>query len=122
MLVEKGANLSPGDENILHVIMKRKFKDTNKKKKFIKQLSNRWQLTQSRDKNDKLPIDYEVDNEIKNYYAELFKPKLKIAEKEKEKQHHIVTKSKDKDTTTANNLKDKESKKKHKEEEQKIVN
>ena len=79
MLIEKGAHLFNGDESILHVIMKRKFKDNNKKKKFIKELSNRWQLTQSRDKNDKLPIDYELDQEIKNYYQDVFKPKLKIA-------------------------------------------
>ena len=77
MLVDKGANLYGNDETILHVIMKRKFKDLNKKRRFLKELSNRWQLSQVKDKNEKLPIDYEIDNEIKNYYQEIFKPKIK---------------------------------------------
>lgn len=41
-------------------------------------MSNRWQLTQVKDKNEKLPIDYETDPEIKNYFQEIFKPKIKI--------------------------------------------
>ena len=56
MLVDKGANLCFNDETILHVIMKRKFKDLNKKKKFIKELSIRWQLSLTKDKDNKLPI------------------------------------------------------------------
>jgi len=37
MLIEKGATLLFGnEETILHVIMKKKFKDARKKKKFIK--------------------------------------------------------------------------------------
>jgi hypothetical protein len=59
MLVEKGANLMlNNEETILHVIMKKKFKDSPKKKKILKELANRWQLSQSKDKFGKLPIDY----------------------------------------------------------------
>ena len=36
MLIEKGANLIFEGENILHIIMKKKFKNSEKKKKFIK--------------------------------------------------------------------------------------
>ena len=51
MLIERGANLMvTPEESILHVIMKRKFKDNNKKKKFMKELANRWYLTQIKDK------------------------------------------------------------------------
>lgn len=56
MLVEKGALLSFNDESILHIIMKRKFKDSRKKKKFLKELGNRPQLSLVRDKVGKLPI------------------------------------------------------------------
>ena len=78
MLVDKGANLMlNNEETILHVIMKKKFKDNLKKKRILKELANRWQLSQNKDKFGKLPIDYEVDNEIKSYYQEIFKPKIK---------------------------------------------
>ena len=85
MLIDKGANLIINDETILHIIMKRKFKDNNKKKRFLKELVNRWQLTLIKDKYEKIPVDYENDPDIKNYYQEIFKPKVKILEKE----HHL---------------------------------
>jgi hypothetical protein len=69
MLVDKGANLIlNNEETILHIIMKKKFNDARKKKKFIKELANRPQLSQSRDKFGKLPIEYETDDEIKGFY------------------------------------------------------
>jgi hypothetical protein len=79
MLVDKGATLVfNNEETILHIIMKKKFNDPRKKKKFIKELANRPQLSQSRDKMGKLPIDYEAEDDIKGYYNELFKPKQKV--------------------------------------------
>jgi hypothetical protein len=59
MLVDKGATLSFGnEETILHIIMKKKFKDGKKKKKFLKELANRPQLSLTKDKQAKLPIEY----------------------------------------------------------------
>lgn len=79
MLVDKGATLVFNNEDtILHIIMRKKFNDPRKKKKFIKELANRPQLSQSRDKMGKLPIDYETQDDIKGYYNELFKPKQKV--------------------------------------------
>ena len=99
--------------------MKRKFKDQAKKRRFLKELLNRWQLTQIKDKHDKLPIDYETDPDIRNYYQDIFKPKLKVIS---EKEHHSKIKEKDKDTNSPSNLaKEKEHKKKQREEEQKAV-
>jgi hypothetical protein len=57
-LVEKGANLTFSDETILHIIIKKKFKDVMRKKKFLKELCNRPHLATQRDKNGKLPIEY----------------------------------------------------------------
>jgi hypothetical protein len=57
--------------------MRKKFKDVMKKKKFLKELANRWQLSQHKDKFGKLPIEYEQDNDLKIYYQEIFKPKIK---------------------------------------------
>lgn len=51
----------------------------------LKELANRWQLSQVRDKSGKLPIEYEVDNDIKTYFMELFKPKVRT---QPEKDHH----------------------------------
>ena len=116
MLVDKGANLAFNDETILHVIMKRKFKDLNKKKKFMKELSNRWQLSLTKDKDNKLPVQYETDSDIRIFYLDIFKPKVKVVEKE----HH--PRSKDKDIGSPNSvMREKEQKKRQKEEEQKIV-
>lgn len=100
------------------MIVKRKFKDQSKKKRFLKELSNRLQLSQVKDKHGKLPLEYELDNEIKNYYQEIFKPKIKSIP---EKDHHL--KFKDKEIQSPHQVsKDKESRKKHKEEEQPVVN
>ncbi len=40
-------------------------------------MSNRTYLSQIKDKVGKVPLDYEQDNEIKNYYNEIFKQKIK---------------------------------------------
>jgi hypothetical protein len=42
--------------------MRKKFNDQRKKKKFIKELANRPQLSQSKDKYGKLPIEYETED------------------------------------------------------------
>ena len=86
MLVEKGAALMlSNQESILHIIMKRKFKDNFKKRKFLSSLANKLPLSQVKDKSGKLPIQYETDNEIKAFYLELFKPKVR---NQPEKDHH----------------------------------
>lgn len=46
------------NENILHIIVKKKFKRVEMKKKFIKELSGRLYLIQE-DVHHKLPTDYE---------------------------------------------------------------
>ena len=107
MLVEKGASLSSPEETILHVIMRKKFRDSSKKKRFLKELSNRWQLALTRDKNEKLPLDYETDPDIRNYYQEVFKAKVKP-----EKEAH--SRIKEKEGFSPGN-----SKRRQKEEEQK---
>lgn len=57
MLVDKGATLIfNNEETILHIIMKKKFNDPRKKKKFIKELANRPQLSLCKDKFGKLPL------------------------------------------------------------------
>jgi len=59
MLIDKGATLVFGnEETILHIIMKKKFKDIKKKKKFLKELANRSHLSLIKDKQAKLPIEY----------------------------------------------------------------
>lgn len=57
MLIEKGANLVFESENILHIVVRKKFKKLEKKKKFIKELAGRLFLMQE-DSNHKLPTDY----------------------------------------------------------------
>jgi pyruvate carboxylase len=116
MLVEKGAALMlSNEESILHVIMKRKFKKNSNKKRFLKELANRWQLSQVKDKSGKLPIEYETDNDVKNYYLDLFKPKIRNVP---EKDHH----KKEREILSPHHLsKEKELKKKLREEEQQIV-
>lgn len=66
MLIEKGANLVYENENIMHIIMKKKFKKAAKKKKFLRELTNRPYLLQA-DSQGRLPIDYEDSDEIKIY-------------------------------------------------------
>ena len=68
MLVEKGASLTLNDETILHVITRKKFRDSNKKKRFLKELANRWQLALVRDRQEKVPLDYETDHDMRSYY------------------------------------------------------
>ena len=53
-------------ENILHIIVKKKFKRSDKKKKFIKELAGRIYLMQE-DSNHKLPTDYEDSEDIKAF-------------------------------------------------------
>jgi len=57
MLIEKGANLVFESENILHIVVRKKFKKLDKKKKFIKELAGRLFLMQE-DSSHKLPTDY----------------------------------------------------------------
>jgi hypothetical protein len=45
--------------NILHEILKKKFKNTGKKKKMLKELVSKHVLFGQYDKDGKLPIDYE---------------------------------------------------------------
>lgn len=46
MLIEKGAALTYETENILHIILKKKFKSKNLKKKFVNLLAGRSFLIQ----------------------------------------------------------------------------
>ena len=75
MLIEKGASLIYDSENILHIILKKKFKKICKKKKFLKELAGRIYLVQP-DSWGKLPIEYEENEEIQTYCLEIFKPKI----------------------------------------------
>lgn len=55
MLIEKGASLVYENENILHIIMKKKFRKLGKKKKFMKELAGRFFLLQP-DSKGLLPL------------------------------------------------------------------
>jgi hypothetical protein len=64
------------------VILRKKFRKPEKKKKFIKELSGRLNLIQE-DSYNKLPIEYEENEDIKMFIMEQFKPKI---QKEQNKQ------------------------------------
>lgn len=105
MLIEKGASLTFDNQNIMHIILKKKFKKLNVKKKFLKELVGRFYLIQE-DTQNKLPFEYEENQQIKQFCSEIFKPKPvpkqsatpSKAKPDKIKEHVKISATKDSET------------------------
>lgn len=98
MFLEHNASyVFPNEETILHVIMRKKFRNLAKKKMFLKEVREKEAYRScvlQKDQRGKVALDYEEDPDIRAYYVELFKEKVKPAEKEK---NAAVPKTKEKE-------------------------